>query len=554
MGRPGTALAARRHALERAADGLCDLAVVGGGITGAGIAREAALLGLSVVLLEQRDFASGTSSRSSKLIHGGVRYLEQGDIGLVREAARERAILRGIAPHLARPTRMMVPTRSRRGRLKLSAGLWTFERLAGPNSNDRYRSYGREATLDREPLLRSDRLDGCVCFTEYATNDARLTLETVLDAAEHGALIANYAGVRALRLGGGGVELSVHDAAGGGEFCVRARVLVNASGPWFDHVLGLLQPVDRPSLQLTRGIHLVFDRRRLPVRNTVVLAAPDGRSTFVVPSDGLCYVGTTDTPYQGDPSEPGVSVEDAEYLLASLAATFADAPLASDVIGTWAGVRPLLAAEGKRPSEISRRDEIRLGPGPVVSIAGGKLTTYRKMAERVLDQALTILGQPRHRPSRSGRLPLVGGDLQEQRRARREAPRLTDGKLEDRLWQAYGKRAASLVAAIARDPHAAENVGGLDGLTRAELDFFVEREMALTVDDVLRRRSSLAMFRTSKALRVARAVEKALATAGVTSVRCGPTVDEWKRQRSDELETVRGAASTGVSGQRSWPR
>lgn len=544
----------RRDVLERAAEDVADVLIVGGGITGAGIAREAALRGFKVVLLERGDFASGTSSRSSKLIHGGVRYLQQGDIGLVKDAARERAVLRRIAPHLATPARMLVPAASKGGRLKLGAGLWTFEKLAGSDEADRHRSLDRRATLAVEPRLRGERLAGAVAFTEFITNDARLTLETVKSAAAAGADVASYAAVTAVEADPAGARVHVRDREYDGELVVRARCVVNAAGPWFDQVRGMCAGASSSAphsamVQLTRGIHLVVHRQRLPVSSIVVLRAPDGRSAFVVPRGEYSYIGTTDTAYDGDPAEPGVCAADVDYLLCAAAATFEDAPTASDVIGAWSGVRPLLRQEGKKPSEISRRDEILTGPGPFVSIAGGKLTTYRRMAERVVDRVREVLGsQPRAADSAS--VALAGGGAEEQAVARARVPALADSTLDARLWETYGVEAARIVEDIHREASLAAPVNGLGCLTEAEVRYCVEHEMVLSLDDLLRRRSHVAMFDTERCLGAASAVATVLARCLAWSEeRMRSEIDSFTRDRAGELSAARSDArvATGES-------
>lgn len=536
----------RRKNLERAADGVADVVVVGGGITGAGVARETSLRGLATVLVDKGDFASGTSSRSSKLIHGGLRYLAQGDIALVREAARERAVLRRLAPHLADPLWMMMPTASRAGRLKMQAGVWTFEKLAGDEAGDRYQVYDREETLEREPGLRPSPLAGSVVFQEYLTDDARLVLETVQGAAARGALVANYAEVTGVETDPAGLRVTVRDLAGGGDLVVRTRCLVNASGPWFERVQGMAAASSgSPSgtrLQLTRGIHLVVPHARLPVRHSVVLKSPDGRSTFVVPRGHCVYIGTTDTHYEGAAEEPGVSAEDARYLLDSVAGTFADGLEASDIIGTWSGVRPLLAQDGKAPSEISRRDEIVVGPGPVVAIAGGKLTTYRRMSERVCAEVVKLLGNAVDGQVDSAEVPLAGGSREEQESARAATATIGDPPLEDRLWSTYGVAAHRILEMIRAHPALAERVAGLDELTYAEVEYAVHHEMVASVDDVLRRRCRVAMFDTRAAIDAAPEVARTLGgllgwdEARIRDEAAGP-VAQWEA----ELATVRSA-------------
>lgn len=543
---PSFDLAARRKNLERAAEQVADVLIVGAGVTGAGVAREAALRGLGTVLVDKGDFASGTSSRSSKLIHGGLRYLAQGDVALVREAARERAVLRRLAPHLAEPLWMMMPTASLAGRTKMQAGVWAFEKLAGDQAGDKYQILGRKEALTAEPGLRSTPLAGAVVFQEYLTDDARLVLETVQSAATGGALVANYTEVVGVEADPVGLRVSLRDNLSGGSLVVRTRSLVNASGPWFERVQGMTCAAQNRSsetrLQLTRGIHLVVPQDRLPVRHSVVLRSPDGRSTFVVPRGGCVYIGTTDTHYTGEPEEPGVSQADARYLLDSVAATFEQSPTGEDVIGTWSGVRPLVAQEGKAPSEISRRDEIVTGPGPVVAIAGGKLTTYRRMAERVCAEVCRLLGKSTDTGIDSADVALAGGSAEEQARVRTGSNPLGDRPLDDRLWSTYGMAAHAVAERIERDANLAERVSGLEELTRAEIEHAVQYEMVAGLDDLLRRRCRVAMFNTRAAIDAA--PEAARQLGGLLGWNDAKIAEETKQvtaQWSEELSLVRSA-------------
>ncbi|HXC50774.1 MAG TPA: glycerol-3-phosphate dehydrogenase/oxidase [Candidatus Limnocylindrales bacterium] len=540
-------LTTRRKNLELAASAVADVVIVGGGITGAGVAREASLRGLATVLLDKGDFASGTSSRSSKLIHGGLRYLAQGDIALVREAARERAVLRRLAPHLAEPLWMMMPTASLAGRMKMQAGVWTFEKLAGDEAGERYQVLDRTQTLDKEPGLRPSPLAGAVVFQEYLTDDARLVLENIQSSSALGALVANYAEVTAVESDPEGLRLSVVDRLSGESLVIRARSLVNAAGPWFERVQSMAS-CSRASaeggarLALTRGIHLVVPHSRLPVRHSVVLKSPDGRSTFVVPRGRVVYIGTTDTHYTGAPEEPGVSAADARYLLDSVAATFADAPAAHEIVGTWSGVRPLLAQEGKSPSEISRRDEIITGPGPVVAIAGGKLTTYRRMSERVCAEVFRVLGKSADASVDSSRIPLAGGGSADQETARASATPLKDSALEKRLWRTYGTAARNLAESIHANPELGAPVAGLEDLTHAEVEHAVRFEMATGLDDLLRRRSRIAMFDTAAAIAAAPGVARALGRVlGWDDEKIRNESDRMIAQWTGELAVVRSA-------------
>jgi glycerol-3-phosphate dehydrogenase len=511
--------ATRAQALRDLAARELDLLVVGGGITGAGIARDAALRGLATGLVEAVDFAAGTSSRSSKLIHGGVRYLQQGDVALVREAATERAVLRRLAPHLAESLLMVMPTYRLSTHLKLKAGLFMFEKIAPVDTADRHQSWDRDAAVAHEPLLAPAGLHGAVAFVEYLTDDARLVLANVRSAAAAGALVANRAEVTQLERG----RATVRDALTGDTFDVRARVIVNAAGPWVDELRrrgGAGAGAHR--LQLTKGVHLVVPHARLPVRHSVVMTARDKRSIFVIPRDGTTYVGTTDTFYAKPVVVPEVTREDAEYLLEATNRTFRDTRLdLADVTSAWSGLRPLIAEEGKSPSEISRRDEIMVDAATgLVSIAGGKLTAYRKMAERIVTLVEERLGRSAA-ASRTADLPLPGGDA--------PAPALPDALAPDhraRIARLYGAEAAGL---LARDPSAG-GVPGIPGLLRAEVEHAVDEEMALGVEDVLERRTRALLFDPGQGLGgVAAVAEIMAARLGWTPGRTQDEIDGYRR-------------------------
>jgi glycerol-3-phosphate dehydrogenase len=518
--------ATRDAALAAMAVADLDVLVVGGGITGAGIARDAALRGLAVALVDAVDFAAGTSSRSSKLIHGGVRYLAQGDVGLVREAASERLILKRIAPHLATAVTMLIPTYARSTHVKLAAGLWTFEKLAPVEPDDRHRMLDRAEALAREPALAGERLFGAAAYGEYLTDDARLVLENVRGAHLAGALCANHAEVTAIDRRGA----VVRDALGDVERLVRARVVVNAGGPWADQVERRAGVRDGLRLQLTKGIHLVVPHARLPLRQVVVMAARDKRSVFAVPRDAVTYLGTTDTLADAAALNPSIGRDDVDYLLDAANRTFAGPPLAErDIIGAWAGLRPLLYQEGKTPSEISRRDEVRVDPSTgLVSIAGGKLTAYRTMAERVVDLVGERLGRP-GLACRTGELPLPGarGPQPSSRELAEALPGLEPAETS-RLVRLYGVEALDVVR------EAAAAGGGATGLHRAQVERAIEREMALTLEDILERRLRLLLFDPQQGLAVAED------TAALAAKRLG-----WNKERTArELDGYRRLAAS----------
>jgi glycerol-3-phosphate dehydrogenase len=451
-----------------------DIAVIGAGITGAGIARDAAMRGFSVALLEARDFAAGTSSRSSKLVHGGIRYLAQGDMRLVREAATERKVVKDIAPHLARPTRFVVTARSRAGIAKFRTGLWTYEKLGAVEADDRHELWDLTRLAAEEPRLVTDSLAGAVVYMEYVTDDGRLTLANVRSARASGAVVANYAEVTALAPG----RVRVKDVLAAAEVDVTARVVVNATGPWADVLRRLEDPNAPPRLALSKGVHLVLPRERLGIRNTITMTARDKRGVFVVPRGSVAYLGTTDTFYPTSDYWPEPSAEDVDYLLAAANETFKSPPLGrDDLIGYWSGIRPLIAEAGKSPSEISRRDEVMEGPAGVVTIAGGKLTAFRRMAERIVDLCAKRLGAS-GRPCRTADEALPGGDGAPEEVVEALRARGLTAADAERLMSLYGSEAVAVVS---------EGIAG-------EVRQAVLVEGAATLEDYWVRRSARAHF------------------------------------------------------------
>ncbi|WP_207671302.1 glycerol-3-phosphate dehydrogenase/oxidase [Paenibacillus cymbidii] len=382
--------AASRPALLRAmATAELDLLVIGGGITGAGIALDASARGMNIGLVDKADFGSGTSSRSTKLVHGGLRYLKQGEVRLVREVGRERAILHRNAPHLVKPVPMLLPIYKggTYGYWASSIGLSIYDWLAGVKRKERRRMLGAAETAKREPLLRRDGLRGGGLYVEYRTDDARLTLDTLKTAVRQGAKAVNYAeAVGLLKEGGRVVGLRVRDRIGGETYDIRAKTIVNAAGPWVDGLREMDGSLQGKRLFLTKGVHLVVHAERLPVRQAAYFDTPDGRMIFVIPRDGITYIGTTDTAYSGDTDRPTATAGDRDYLLRAVNDMFPQTRLGpEDVISAWAGLRPLIYEEGKGPSELSRKDEVFESASGFITIAGGKLTGFRKMAEKVVD-------------------------------------------------------------------------------------------------------------------------------------------------------------------------
>jgi len=493
-----TAPEIRRGKLRRLAREHFDLLVIGGGINGAGIAREAALRGLHTALLEKNDFASGTSSRSSKLIHGGFRYLETGDFGLVLEASRERDLLRRmLAPHLVTPLRFLFPV-YRRGPLplwKLRVGLVLYDLLAAFRNIERHRGVRADEVGGVEPCLRIDGILGGALYYDCFTDDARLVLENVLGAEQAGALCVNYASVECFEKDSAGLldAAVVRDHADdGASIRVRARSMVNAAGPWLDRVRALDEPASPAVLRPTKGVHLIVPRERVGNRHAIVLnAVRDGRVMFVVPWEEHTIVGTTDTDFDGSPDTVTADESDVGYLLETLNFYFPQAQLgAADVVSTFAGLRPLVAgAHPEAPSEVSREDMLFESRSGLLSLGGGKLTTYRRVAVKVVDRIARRLRarfgvQVRPR-SGTASIPLPGGIGY--------APGSEGRDLDATLRERYGTRASLVSSLAAAVPELAERIVAEAPDIRGEVVFAAATEMAQTVDDVVRRRTGLAL-------------------------------------------------------------
>lgn len=447
-----------------------DLAVIGGGITGAGIARDAAMRGLSVALVEARDYASGTSSRSSKMIHGGLRYLAQGDIALVKEAASERQILRRIAPHLTRLSPFLIPTTNMAMTAKLRTGLWTFEKLGGVPEAEKHEVIGLAELQRREPLMRTERLNGAVLYPEFLTDDARLVLANIRSAQGAGAVVINHAAASDLTGDGLVATSTLGDNLGAR---IKAKLVVNAAGAWVDAVRGLEAGESDTRMSMSRGIHLVLPRVRLPINATIIIRAPDKRSIFAVPRGAFTYIGTTDVFHDGADYWPAPTRDDIDYLLRATEAALAIDPIGdTEIVSLWSGVRPLIAQPGKKANEVSRKDEIWTSPSGMISIAGGKLSAYRAMAERVVDLAVERLGQTALACATAD-APLPGGS---------RTVRLNglDPLAADRLAGLYGDEANEIVIA--------------GGDVAAEARRAVTHEGAATLEDYWVRRSARAWF------------------------------------------------------------
>lgn len=469
------------------ADRTVDLLVIGGGIIGAGIARDAALRGLSVALVEQQDFGSGTTSRPTRLIHGGLRYLEEFDFGLVRSDMREREILLRIAPHLVSPLAFLLPLYrpSLLYRVKLRLGMQLYDWLSLDKSLPKRRYLDRDETLALEPSLEHDGLAGAWRFYDAQVPYVeRLVVENVVDAVEHDALVLNHATATGyLRDGDRVVGATVRDAIGGAEIALRARFTVNATGPWLDRTIAPLRHSARPLLRLTKGIHLVIPPATEHAH--VLFAESDGRLLFVVPwGSDASIVGTTDTDYQGDPADAAATDEDVRYLQEAVRRTLPHAPV-DKILFTWAGVRALVREDGVSEGQVSRKhrlfDHRQEGLKSVLSVVGGKITAYRAIAEEVADTVVDTLSRGAKGRTADSALPGAA-----------TPPALTgeiDGETATRLRAVYGALARGILELARSEPSLAKRVCARHAGIGAEVIHAVRAEWARTLGDVLLRRT-----------------------------------------------------------------
>ena len=547
----------RSLALHRLADDTFDVLVIGGGITGAGVALDAAARGLRTALVERDDFASGTSSKSSKLIHGGLRYLQQGDVRLVYEALHERQRLRHNAPHLVDLLPFLIPAFTGRDGVvpkglwrALGTAMWMYDLTGGARIGKVHKRLSKEEVLGYMPTLPADRLAGGYLYYDAAADDARLTLTVMRTAAlDHGAVTVNGAGVVGLLKDGDRAAGARVRTAEGDELDVRAGVVVNATGVWSDELRALDEGADPDSIRPAKGIHVTVPWHL--VRNTIAVVVPvpkDKRSVFVVPWGGVpggeprfTYIGTTDTDYDGPLDDPQATPEDIEYVLRAINGATGGKITEADVLGTWAGLRPLVkAATSGRTADLSRGHKVATSASGVVTVTGGKLTTYRHMAADAVDTAVGLLGDAvagrAARRSPTARLRLRGAEGF-------DALVRSDDERTRLLAKRYGGEATVVLAMIERDPTLGEPLVPGTDYVRAEAVYAARYEMARTLADVLARRT--------RALLQARAAsaEVAPAVAGLVAGELGWDAAEAQRQ----VDVYRALAAREVDAMTSAP-
>lgn len=495
----------RTNFLKEAEQSRFDVAIIGGGITGAGIALEAAAAGYKVFLCEANDFASGTSSKSTKLIHGGLRYLKNLQFGVVRETGVEREILYRNALHLVKPEPMLLPVTENGslGMFSTRLALWMYELLAGVKPDMRFKMLSAEQTLRKEPLLDSANLKGAALYTEYRTDDARLCISVIKKAVSLGAVALNHAPCNGfIQSNKGKISgIYVNDALNNTKYAIKADYVVNAAGPWVDEVRKIDSLETEQNLVLSKGVHLVFPYARFPVGQSVYFDAPGGRMVFAIPRGNTTYAGTTDTLYKGTPAQATIEQEDLEYILKACNNMFPGLALrADDVLSSWTGLRPLIAKPGKGTAELSRKDEIFISPTGLVSIAGGKLTGYRRMAQKVLKTLLKSGLRKKNKTISTKYLKLAGGnfdsgaELQEYlERQIGEASQIGAGPQQIAAWiNRYGSDTEKVVEmAYELWPQIQEKQ--LVPLF-AELNYAVHCEMACSATDFWERRKASLYF------------------------------------------------------------
>ncbi|MGW8123354.1 glycerol-3-phosphate dehydrogenase/oxidase [Roseivirga echinicomitans] len=482
-----------------------DLLIIGGGITGAGIALDAASRGLKTLLVEKSDFASGTSSKSTKLIHGGLRYLKQFEIALVREVGRERATLHKLTPNLVTSEKMLLPLikDGTFGKLMTSIGLMVYDVLAGVEKVDQRKMLNIEETLEKEPLLSEENVEGGGIYAEYRTDDARLTIEIIKTASRFGAHCLNYMQADEFIYTEGKVAgVFATDFISGEKIEIKAKSTISAAGPWVDELRAKNQSLTSKRLHLTKGVHIVLPHSKFPLKQAIYFDFPDKRMVFAIPRGKVTYIGTTDTDYFGNKDKILTTKADVDYLISGTNQAFPKLNLKlEDVESSWAGVRPLIHEDGKSASEISRKDEIFESETGLISIAGGKLTGYRKMAEKVVDRLYVRLNDEEDLPiveTKTMQIDLDNGAFKNAKAVKKYRKTIRE-QLEviglekyyaGYLVSNYGKASDEIIEGMA----AFDSKTPALKLIRSELKYCLENEMVFSIQDFYIRRTGRLYF------------------------------------------------------------
>ena len=526
----------RAEAISQIQEEEYDILIIGGGITGAGILLDATTRGLKALLIEKNDFASGTSSKSTKLIHGGLRYLKQLDLALVREVGRERAVLYRNAPHLVVPERMLLPliVGGSFSRFMSRIGLTIYDIFASVKPGEKKKMLSKQETLSLESGLNEELLLGGALYSEYRTDDCRLTLGVIKTACNLGGVALNYTAFTEFNYENEHVNgITAIDTISGTQLQLKGRQVINAAGPWVDEIREIDGALGAKKLHHTKGVHIVVPKSKLPIHQSIYFDAGEGRMIFTIPREGTTYIGTTDTNYTGDLNTIRVSKEDVNYLIAAVKKMFPGTDLsAGDIISSFAGIRPLIHQEGKAPGEISRRDEIFVTDSRLLSIAGGKLTGYRKMAKKVTDMAMERLVNElnyKHIACQTRFVVLEGGDIDDMDAFKADLGKSLSnlGLPEDRssyLTHTYGSQAFKILA----------DCNGEDkdiALAVAEVKYAIRCESMQTLPDFFIRRTGRLFF---DPLSIEKLIEPVARIAAVQL--------KWDGERMDkEIQSVKQA-------------
>ncbi len=488
----------RQKAISELASQNFDLTIIGGGITGAGICLDAVSKGLKVLLLDKGDYASGTSGKSTKLIHGGLRYLKQLEFKLVADVGRERAIVHAIAPYLVHPEKMYLPFKpgGTLGWHSTNFALIVYDFLAKVSKDDKKQMYNTAQAKEKEPLLNNAEINGAGYYAEYRTDDTRLTIELLKTATDKGATILNYAKVDSFLMKEGKINgLSFTDVLTDNQHTVKSKYVVSAAGPWVDKIRSTFEEVKGKKLVLTKGVHLVVPFEKLPVKTSTYFDAIDGRMIFAIPRLGVTYIGTTDTFYDKDIDAVYANAEDAKYLCDCVNNMFPEINITpNDAISSWAGLRPLIYEEGKDPSELSRKDEVFISDNGLISIAGGKLTGYRLMAEKIIALLDKDIDFPNNSTTKN--IALIGGNFKDYKDVLQYMDKLSsqlsfckNPKLEaEYLVSNYGRNSDKILSGIS-------GIKSEPELLKSEVSYCVKQEAITSSLDFWVRRSGRMYFR-----------------------------------------------------------
>ncbi len=489
----------RTNAIASISNQEFDLLIIGGGITGCGIALDAALRGIKTLLIEKNDFASGTSSRSTKLIHGGLRYLKQLELKLVKDVGSERAIVYNNALHIVRPEKMLLPIikNGSLGKNSSSLGLLVYDILAGVKKKERRKMLSKEETLNHENLLNESKLTGGGLYYEYRTDDARLVIELAKSAMQEGATCLNYAKAESFVYNNEGLitGANIVNTINGDVFSVKAKTVVNACGPGVDLIRKSDQSLFGKRLQLTKGVHIVFPYEKMPLQQAVYFDVEDGRMIFAIPRDGITYVGTTDTVYNQDIDNPLATKEDVGYLISAVNNLFPSLNLKiEDLVSSWAGLRPLIHEDGKSPSELSRKDEVILSKSGLISIAGGKLTGYRLMADKIVNRIQKQVNPASSVKCSTANYKLSGGNFSSEQEIIAYVEKLQkesglDLKTIKKWVFRYGSNTPEIIKSYIESFKNTSN-----GPLKAEISYCINQEMVHSATDFAIRRSGMLFF------------------------------------------------------------